>query len=262
MNVKKLILLILLLPVSSFAQQKVEVFFDFDKYNLNDVAISKLNTWIAEKKAVQVTKIYGYCDWKGTNFYNDTLSKKRVNEVFIFLKKNEINISKDYQIKGFGEDFEQSKIQADNRKVTIIFEDKVIPQVVEKTPSISLSEKVKASKIGDKIKLKNINFKNYSAVIVPNSKETLYDLLCVMEENPNLKIEIQGHICCQTIEGLYDVSTARARAIYVFLIQNKIDRKRLSYVGFGIKKPIFPIPEKNEEEENSNRRVEIMIVAN
>jgi len=83
-----------------------------------------------------------------------------------------------------------------------------------------------------------------------------------MEENPNLKIEIQGHICCQTIEGLYDVSTARDRAIYVFLIQNKIDRKRLSYVGFGIKKPIFPIPEKNEEEENRNRRVEIMIVAN
>ena len=81
-----------------------------------------------------------------------------------------------------------------------------------------------------------------------------------MEENPKLKIEIQGHICCQTAGDLNDVSTARARAIYNFLLRNKIDRKRMSFKGYGTSRPIHPIPEKTEQEEDENSRVEILIV--
>jgi outer membrane protein OmpA-like peptidoglycan-associated protein len=239
-------------------QQKVEVFFDFDIFRLNDEAVALLEQMIEENPNVIVSKIYGFCDWKGTNTYNDTLSLKRVNEVYGFLRNKGIKIKPDYESKGFGEDFEQSKVQSENRKVLVVFEE-VRP---EKTPDYSktLSEIVQNSELGDKIKLKNINFKNNSAIIVPKSKPVLYDLLCVMEENPKLKIEIQGHICCQTQPGLYDVSTARAQAIYAFLVRNKIDRKRITYKGFGITKPIFPIPEKSEEEQDANRRVEIMIV--
>jgi outer membrane protein OmpA-like peptidoglycan-associated protein len=238
--------------------QKVEVFFDFDVFHLNDAAVALLEKTIEENPNVIVSKIYGFCDWKGTNAYNDTLSLKRVNEVYNFLRNKGIRIKPDYESKGFGEDFEQSKVQSENRKVLVVFEE-VRP---EKTPDYSktLGEIVKNSGLGDKIKLKNINFKNNSAIIVPKSKPVLYDLLCVMEENPKLKIEIQGHICCQTQPGMYDVSTARAQAIYAFLVRNKIDRKRITYKGFGITKPIFPIPEKSEEEQDANRRVEIMIV--
>jgi outer membrane protein OmpA-like peptidoglycan-associated protein len=238
--------------------QKVEVFFDFDVFHLNDEAVTLLEKTIAENPNIIVSKIYGFCDWKGTNTYNDTLSLKRVNEVYSFLRDKGIKIKPGYESKGFGEDFEQSKVQSENRKVLVVFEE-VRP---EKTPDYSktLGEMVKNSELGDKIKLKNINFKNNSAIIVPKSKPVLYDLLCVMEENPKLKIEIQGHICCQTQPGLYDVSTARAQAIYAFLVRNKIDRKRINYKGFGITKPIFPIPEKSEEEQDANRRVEIMIV--
>jgi outer membrane protein OmpA-like peptidoglycan-associated protein len=249
---------ILFAQPSESAQQTVEVFFDFDKYFLTDESVTTLERTLQENPNIVVSKIYGYCDWKGSNGYNDTLSLKRVREVYHFLRNKGIKIKSDYETKGFGEDFEQSEIQSENRKVTIIYEE-IKP---EKTTDYkkALSELVKNSNVGDKIKLQNINFRNNSAVIVPKSKPVLYDLLCVMEENPKLKIEIQGHICCQTEKDEFDVSSARARAIYMFLIRNKIDRKRLTYKGYGITRPIYPIPEKNEAEADENRRVEIMIV--
>ena len=81
-----------------------------------------------------------------------------------------------------------------------------------------------------------------------------------MEENLKLKIEIQGHICCQTKGDVADVSTARARAIYSYLLRNKIDRKRMTFKGYANTRPIHPIPEKTPQEEDENRRVEILIV--
>ncbi|RZJ35542.1 MAG: OmpA family protein [Flavobacterium sp.] len=240
------------------SQQKVDVYFDFAKYLLNDAAVKKLEDFIGDRQ-LSVNKIYGYCDWVGSNTFNDTLSMKRVSEVYNFLRRKGINVKADFEAKGFGENFHQSTEQAENRRVTIVFEE-IKPPAESKDKT--LTDEMKTLKAGDKIKLKNINFHNNSAMIVPQSKPILYELLCIMEENPNLKIEIQGHICCQLQSDVNDVSTARARAIYNFLLRNKIPRKRLSYIGFGVSQPIHPIPEKTEEEANENRRVEIMIVEN
>lgn len=253
-------LLIWLFPLLAFSQGKVTLFFDFDRHDLNPHAMAQINLALENPKNATVSKIYGFCDSKGSNDYNDTLSMKRVNTVYLFLKEKGIRIKEDYELKGFGEDFEQSAVQSENRKVLVVFEAPEIRPVADNEKT--LSEKIKASTKGDKIKLKNINFQNNSAVIVPKSRPLLYDLLCVMEENPKLKIEIQGHICCQRESDVNDVSTARARAIYTFLVRNKIDRKRLSFKGFGVKIPIHPIPEKTEAEAEENRRVEIMIVEN
>lgn len=250
--------------LSLSAQESLEVFFDFNKSEINLVAKQKLEDWIANEKDVEVTKIYGYCDWIGTNHYNDTLSLKRVKEVHNFLIKNNIKVLENYEVRGFGEDFKQSKVQSENRKVTIFFQKKteIVPIENQLKEDVTLQERVKNAKVGEVIRLKNIYFKNRSPIIVSTSKPVLYELLCILEDNPNLKIQIQGHICCQPVGDFEDISTLRARAVYVFLIQNKINRKRLSYKGFGISKPIHPIPEKTEEEANENRRVEIMIVEN
>ncbi len=245
------ILMLLLSPAT--AQERIEVFFDFDSDKLTEEAATRINNYISGKKPV-VSKIYGYCDWKGSNSYNDSLSMRRVNSVHRFLVQKGLEILDDYEKIGFGENFEQSPIQSENRKVIIEF---IVPLPVGGT---SLTEEVSGLKPGDKVRLRNINFLNNSATIVPKSQPVLYELLCIMEENPTLKIEIQGHICCQPREDINDVSTARARAIYNFLIRNKISRKRLSYKGFGITRPIHPIPEKSEAEADENRRVEIMIV--
>lgn len=257
------IIVLLLFSVSLSAQQ-LEVFFDFNKWEINEPSEQKLEAWMKNNADIEVTKIYGFCDWKGTNLYNDTLSVKRVNEVYKFLIEHNIQVLENYEIKGFGEDFKQSKIQSENRKVIIFYQKKpvIAPTLSEIDKVKSLDEKVKEAKVGDVLVLQNIYFKNRSAVIVSKSKSVLYDLLCILEENPKLKIQIQGHICCQLESDFEDISTARARAVYNFLVQNKISRKRLSYKGFGVTKPIHPIPEKTEQEADENRRVEIMIVEN
>ena len=83
----------------------------------------------------------------------------------------------------------------------------------------------------------------------------------MLQNNPQLKIEIQGHLCCMPVDRT-DLSTQRAKAIYNFLITNDVYRARLSYKGFGSTQPIYPLPEKNEVERAANRRVEILIVEN
>lgn len=258
----RVLVLFLIFSLSAFAQEKVEVFFEFNKSELTTDAQRTINDYLAQGKDVEVSKIYGFCDWVGTNVYNDSLSLQRVASVYDYLVEKGVKIRKDYERKGFGEDFTQSEVQSENRKVLIVFNPIVREVIAKPAPKKSLTEQVKEAKPGDLIKLENINFHNNSATILPKSRQALYDLLCVMEENPNLKIEIQGHICCQTKEDRNDVSTARARAIYNFLIRNKIDRKRLSFKGFGVSRPLYPIPERTEEEAYANRRVEIMVIEN
>lgn len=259
MKISIVLLLVLLQSVSISAQEKLEVFFDFDQYELNPSALKQLTVWLMTHQNAEVSKIYGFCDSKGTNVYNDTLSLKRVKTVSDFLKANLVPVKSNYEIRGFGEDFPQSKIQSENRKVLVVYEIKK-PDFTPVPASIGLQDKIKNAVSGDKIKLENINFYNMSSRIVPESKNSLYELLCALQDNPNLKVEIQGHICCQLSGDLNNISVSRARAIYNYLIAQKINRNRLSYKGFGVTKPIHAIPEKNTQEQDENRRVEVMIV--
>ena len=56
------------------------------------------------------------------------------------------------------------------------------------------------------------------------------------------------------------LSYRRALKIFNYLKDNGIQLRRLAYKGFGSNQPVYPIPEKNEEEKIANRRVEIEIV--
>lgn len=260
---KKTFYIFVLIFQIGFSQQKLDVYFDFDDFNLNKDAVNKINSWIAQGKDYQVTKLYGFCDWKGTTVYNDTLALQRVNSVYQFLIDSKIQVVKNIEIRGFGENFEQSKNQAENRRVTIIYQEKQ-PEITPSTipDKEILKHKIKSAKKGDIIKLENIYFFNNSARVVPKSEPTLYELVCALNDNPNLKIEIQGHICCKKPNEYEVISTARARAIYNYLIRNKIDRKRMTFKGYGVSRPVHPIPEKTPQEEDDNRRVEIMILEN
>ena len=244
-----------LISVSSWGQKQLEVFFDFNKDFPNTNSILQINEWIAKNKDAEIYKLLGYCDSVDTKDYNKKLAERRIENVHVLMEKSGLKFNKDLEKIAFGKDFKQSKIQAENRKV-IIFYNEPQPVAVES----ELTKKIKGSKVGEHIALPNIYFFNNSARIVPKSNATLFDLRCAMEENKNLKIEIQGHICCQLENDANDVSTARARAIYSYLIRNKIDRKRMTFKGYGISRPIHPIPEKNAQEEDENRRVEILIV--
>jgi outer membrane protein OmpA-like peptidoglycan-associated protein len=251
---KKIYIIVFFLPLFGFSQKQFEIFFDFNKDFPNQNSIIATNEWIAANKNIEITKLQGFCDSIDTKDYNKKLAERRIENVGILLEKSGLKFIKNQERIAFGKDFQQSKVQAENRKVTIFYNE--IPDKPVESEFVKL---IKNSKVGELIKLPNIYFFNNSARIVPNSKPSLIDLLCAMEENSKLKIEIQGHICCQLVSDVSNISTARARAIYLFLIRNKIDRKRMTYKGYGTTRPIHKIPEKNAQEEDENRRVEILI---
>ncbi len=252
-----IVILFFLVSLKSLGQKQVEVFFDFNKDFPNQVSILEINEWIVQNKNAEIFKLLGYCDSIDTKDYNKKLAERRIENVQVLLEKSGLRFSKDLEKIAVGKEFKQSKVQAENRRVTIFYNEPTTLPVESE-----LTKRIKNSKVGEHIALPNIYFFNNSARIVPKSEPTLYDLRCAMEENPKLKIEIQGHICCQTNGDPNGVSTARARAIYNYLLRNKIDRKRMTFKGYGTTRPIHPIPEKNAQEEDENRRVEILIVEN
>jgi outer membrane protein OmpA-like peptidoglycan-associated protein len=124
-----------------------------------------------------------------------------------------------------------------------------------------------ATKVGQNIILRNINFYGGRHAFLPQAYSPLQELLETMQKIPTLEIEIQGHICCIIGEGDgMDIdagdpylSVNRARAVYNFLALKGIDKSRMSYKGFGHKYPLIP-NERTEEDAITNRRVEIKII--
>jgi outer membrane protein OmpA-like peptidoglycan-associated protein len=247
---------LLFISIFSFGQKQFEVYFDFNKDFPNKNSILEFNTWKNQYKINEIVKLEGYCDSVDSKSYNKKLAERRIESVVALLHSSGIKISDNIKKIAVGKDFIQSALQEENRKVILYFTEE-IPKAKSE-----LYEKIKNAKVGETVQLPNIYFYNNSARIVPKSQPVLYDLLCVLEENAKIKFEIQGHICCQIDTDVNDISTARAKAIYNFLIRNKIDRNRMTYKGYGTSRPIHKIPERNETEANENRRVEIVIIEN
>ena len=253
----KCVIVLFFWSVLGFTQKQFDVFFDFNKDFPNQNSILALNEWIANHKDIEITQLLGFCDSIDTKDYNKHLAERRIANVKILLEKSGLPFSQTLQQVAYGKDFKQAVVQAENRRVTIFYTE-IPPKITEN----ELSQKVKNAKAGETIALPNLYFFNNSARVVPKSETVLYDLLCILQENSKLKIEIQGHICCQTAVDVNDVSTARARAVYSYLLRNGIDRKRMKFKGFGVSRPIHKIPERNETEADENRRVEILILEN
>ena len=247
---KFLFLLFLFFGLNSFAQQKQIVYFDFNKDIPNSNSGEDMSIWLKNNENAEVFRIAGFCDSVDNQKYNLNLANRRIKNVLLNLQKNKINISKALELLPMGEDFDLSPNQAENRKVIFYY------KILDK----SLENKITTSKIGEKLKLENLNFYNFSDVVVPKSEIVLQNLLKIMVEKPSLFIQIHGHICCMKIDKA-NIAYLRAKKVYDFLIENEIDRKRLSFKSFGSSQPIYPFPEKNNAEKDENRRVEILVVS-
>jgi outer membrane protein OmpA-like peptidoglycan-associated protein len=277
------------------AQEEFSVYFDSNKYELKKQENERLQNFINTNKEVKIVAINGYTDEDGTTAFNDTLAQKRVGFIYGIIN-GKLKIRDDFKTRSFGERHRQSKIKSENRKVTIYFllakdlpreneilgikEEPVVKKQREmpKYPQkmtlqnpngttselvfdVAFMEKLTVAKPGEKIKLENLNFQLNTFAITNDSRPKMYELLEVMKRNPQMKIQIQGHICCMQNDK-QDLSTKRAKAIARFLEMNGIDKDRVTYKGFGVTEPLFAIPEKSEEERAANRRVEIEIIEN
>jgi outer membrane protein OmpA-like peptidoglycan-associated protein len=295
MKSRLLLFLLLFQLFQAKAQQQFSLFFDSNKHELAPNETQKLQSWISSHGDVKIVAINGYADEDGSVSHNDSLSQRRVNFVLKQIS-GKVKVREDFRTRSFGESRQLSKVKAENRKVDVFYiEAKDLPRedeilgIKKETPApkperiVSYPEKLKIdnpdgttseykldvafmqqmtkAKAGEKLAVPNLNFVINTFAVVPASRSKLYELLLVLQRNPDLKVEIQGHLCCMPVDRL-DLSTQRAKAVYMFLVQNNIDKSRLSYKGFGSTQPIFPLPEKTEEERAANRRVEIQIISN
>lgn len=291
MKVIAVVFLMCCAPFFVQAQEQFSVYFDTNKHDLKPVENDRLVKWMADNPEVKIVAINGYTDEDGTAGHNDSLAQRRVNAIHEMVK-GKIRIRGDFKKRSFGELHKHSKNKAENRKATIYYLlEKDIPReneilgtktvITKRTVSYPESIKVENqdgttseyklnvefmtqmtnAKTGEKLTIANLNFVINTFAIVADSRSKLYELLLVLQRNPDLKIDIQGHLCCSPKDHT-DLSTKRAKAIYSFLLHNGIEKQRLSYKGFGTANPLFAIPEQNEEERAANRRVEIEIIAN
>lgn len=283
----------LLLCHSVIAQRETTVYFDFDKYSLTSTTVNTLDSLVSTGSNINSFEIYGHCDQLGSKEYNYRLSEKRAEEVKAYLRSKGVAEAKITLLKGFGKDMpivdrlDDASRQL-NRRVTIvsIFIHPPSTAVVTQPPNEKLERQPEpppkpvrkeklideitdtATKTGQNIVLRNINFYPGSHRFLPFAYGPLQELLEAMEQVPTLVIEIQGHICCRDDQGDgwdYDtgepfLSYNRARAVWEFLVRRGIARSRMTYKGYGHKFPIYA-QEENEEERTANRRVELKIVA-
>lgn len=113
--------------------------------------------------------------------------------------------------------------------------------------------------IGKKIVLNNIFFDFNKATISQESFSELDRAVKLMNEIKSLQIEISGHTDNVGTESYNQkLSEQRAKAVVSHLISKGIDKKRLSFKGYGFSQPVST--NDTEEGRQLNRRTEFKVV--
>ena len=114
---------------------------------------------------------------------------------------------------------------------------------------------------GATIILKNIFFETGKFDIKNESKSELDKLVALLTDNPNLKIQLDGHTdnIGQEKDNLL-LSTSRAKAVVGYLLSKSINAQRLTYKGFGSTSPIAE--NKTESGKALNRRTALSVISN
>ncbi|MCB9183238.1 MAG: OmpA family protein [Flavobacteriales bacterium] len=131
-------------------------------------------------------------------------------------------------------------------------------------PEVNVEVRMTPIGAGERVVLDDIRFVGNEDKVMRQSEASLLLLLRFMQTNPKVRIEVEGHVNGPTFKNkkeFIDLSTARAKAVYDFLLVNEVEPERMSYVGIGNAQMLYPSP-KNKEESEANRRVEIKVLGN
>ncbi len=109
------------------------------------------------------------------------------------------------------------------------------------------------------IALRNIFFDFGSALLRPESEEELERLRQLLQAHPEMKIEIRGHTDdVGSEEANQQLSEARARAVYEWLVAHGIEAERLQWRGFGERQPVAD--NATPQGRSRNRRIEFVVI--
>lgn len=275
----KIYLAALFLFLNSLYAQELVVRFSNDSYTILKEDVERLNALVSME--IESLSLEGFTDQNGSESYNQTLSANRVRTIRDSLISFGLDENKILSAVGRGKYPDLSKTFDEQRCVVVSYtltirnvKTPVLEIVEESEPIVerpraepSLTEKIIELEVGQKLALHNLTFVPGRRYLMPEAQEHFNELLNILEDNPTLKIEIHGHVCCTPKSqrdgpdldtGKSNLSEMRARQVYDLLVEAGISKKRLSYRSFGGRKPM--VAEVDDQSRQMNRRVEIMIV--
>jgi OOP family OmpA-OmpF porin len=104
-----------------------------------------------------------------------------------------------------------------------------------------------------------IQFDFDSSVIKEEAKTVLDLAAALLQENPEMRVRIEGHTCdIGTVEYNYDLSVRRAQATKNYLITRGIEPYRMEILGKGELSPA--VPNIDEAHRRLNRRAEFIVI--
>lgn len=245
------------------------VYFETGQYIVPGIETNRLVLFIQGLKDIEIERIsiYGFTDDRGSDNYNLKLSLNRANAIKKIFSKFGVDDNLISNVDGKGEVLLRvvssenlSIIRGLNRKVEINVEylqqeNEVVGKKKEATQLFSEDVAV-----GDKITLDNILFETGFSVIEKKSINLLENLAAALLTRKEIYFSIQGHVCCTENKrdaidkktGKRNLSMARAKFIYDYLIKKGIKRSRMKYIGLKNKYPLGG-------DTKFDRRVEIKI---
>ncbi len=115
-------------------------------------------------------------------------------------------------------------------------------------------------KVGQVVRINNLYFQADSTDITPKSKPVLDEIFLFLQENAGIVVEIGGHTNNIPSDEYCDrLSTERAKHIAEYLIKRGIDKNRISFKGYGKRKPIAS--NSTAAGRKKNQRVEMKIIS-
>lgn len=118
-------------------------------------------------------------------------------------------------------------------------------------------------KKGNKYSIGSINFVGGSVQYLPRAVPSMFNLYKLLKKNPNLRIKIIGHSNGRDMmdeKGIIAFTKGRATTIRNYLAIQGIDEKRIEIDGKGDHEMLFKLPKATADEQEQNRRVEILVL--
>lgn len=133
---------------------------------------------------------------------------------------------------------------------------------------LMLDKAIKELKVGDDLaivlELKTILFDLNKSNIRPDAAVELAKILDVMQQNPNIKVDIRSHTDSRnSADYNKKLSDRRAKSTMAWLVKNGIDKTRLTAKGYGESQLLNKCSDGvkcSESEHQANRRSEFIIV--
>ena len=240
------------------------IYFGFDQYELSSSAKYELNNLMesAQKGSFFIERVTSYTDLIGDFQYNQQLAEKRIQSVEKIIK------SYDYEIlekNAAGENYPKNSENINDykywRRIEIQYLTVQSPSVIPieshgQTVSDFNIESITTSE--EQSIVLNIEFVPGEDILIGNSLDEINKLYTFLNDNPHVYAFLRGHVCCADD---FSLSTARAHAVFLILIQKGIDVKRLRYEGFSNSIPLVN-PEITDKDRQKNRRVDVIFTLN